>query len=118
MTGENSFTESEKESLHQIPTSTLNRILSDPELRSFLGFELDKGELKYFLEVEEIVKGLRRVTSDLLDKDNFNVDNVRSKDARKAYRSKFASDAPDNTRVIGVSKALVEVYTCNHKSKE
>ena len=56
-----------KSNLKNIPSSNLERLISDPKVRAFLGFELNNGIIQSNIEQKEVIKGLTHIAKDLLD---------------------------------------------------
>jgi hypothetical protein len=52
------------ERLNNVPVTTVQRLLNDPEVRKTLGVELKKGELHTTLPDREVLKGLGRIIRD------------------------------------------------------
>jgi hypothetical protein len=84
-----------KNCLTDLKTTNLDRLLSDPDVRDFLGIEINNGLIQSGIEQREVVKGLTQIAKDLLDP-QFNVKRIYTKDDRKDYITKFAqSFKPD-----------------------
>jgi hypothetical protein len=91
------FPDELKKRLKELKTTNLDRLISDPDVRTFLGIEIEKGNLKSQIKEEELMKGISRVIEDLLNPD-FNVKKIYSKEERKNYLKKFPKDKkPDKT---------------------
>jgi hypothetical protein len=78
-----------KNGLSDLKTTNLDRLLSDPDVRDFLGIEINNGLLQSGIEQREVVRGLTQIAKDLLDS-QFNVKRIYTKDDRKDYITKFA----------------------------
>lgn len=86
-----------KENLKDIKLTNLSRLMSDPDVRGFLGLEISSGVLQSQVNHKEVVKGLTQIAKDLL-KPNFKVGEIYTKVDRKDYLNKFpASSKPDVT---------------------
>lgn len=87
-----------KERLNDAPVSNVERLISDPDVRKFLGLEYSKGKLKSSIAEEEVVKGLTHIMENLLDR-KINVNNIYYKENRESYISKFPKSATPNTTI-------------------
>jgi ParB-like chromosome segregation protein Spo0J len=85
------ITEEIKAKLPNLHITNLDRLLSDPDVRSLLGIEIDNGVLRSVINEEETGKGLAQLTKDLLDP-TFSVREIYTKEDRKAYLEKFPSE--------------------------
>jgi hypothetical protein len=86
-----------KRNLNNLPITSLDRLISDPDVRTFLGIELNNGIVQSTLEPNEVEKGLIQIAKDLLDPD-FKVKKIYTKDDRRDYISKFPKvSRPDFT---------------------
>lgn len=84
-----------KDNLGNLKITNLDRLISDPEVRTSLGLQVNNGQLQSEVDKDEVVKGLTQVAKDLLDK-NFNVKKIYTKEDRKNYIKKFPkSSQPD-----------------------
>ncbi|NYZ76138.1 hypothetical protein H0N98_02705 [Candidatus Micrarchaeota archaeon] len=90
-----------KNSLGELKTTNLDRLISDPDVRKFLGIELNNGIIESSISEKEVVKGLTQVAKDLLDP-NFNVKKIYTKDDRKDYIQKFNPVSKPNTNIKAV----------------
>lgn len=77
-----------KSKLPQLPITNLDRLLSDPDVRAFLGIDIKNGILQSDLGEDEVGKGLNQIAMDLLDP-AFNVGKIYTKDERRDYLKKF-----------------------------
>ncbi len=77
-----------KSKIPQLPITNLDRLLADPDVREFLGVEINNGILQSDLGEDEIGKGLSRIATDLLDP-TFNVGRIYTKDDRRDYLKAF-----------------------------
>ncbi|MBA7637992.1 hypothetical protein ES703_45641 [subsurface metagenome] len=96
--GSNYFSKELKGRLRQLKITNLDRLLSDPDVRDFLGMDMEKGVLTSKIEEKEVMKGLAQIISDLLEKD-FNVKRIYWKDDRKHYLEKFPKKSIPNKNV-------------------
>jgi hypothetical protein len=84
-----------KTSVEKIPTTNLDRLIDDPEVRKFLGIEINSGVIQSSISEIEVVKGLSQIVKDILDP-KFTVRKIYSKDDRKDYLSKFPKGSIPN----------------------
>ena len=73
-----------KSKLPNLRITNLDRLLQDPDVRSFLGIEIDNGILRSEIDEEETGKGLTQLAKDLLDP-TFSVRGIYTKGDRRAY---------------------------------
>ena len=91
----NSIPSDLKSKLPDLPITNLDRLLSDPDVRSFLGIEIINGNLQSEIEEAEVGKGLARLVEDLLEP-TFKVKQIYTKDDRRDYIKKFPpKECPD-----------------------
>ena len=84
-----------KSKLPNLRITNLDRLLSDPDVRSFLGIEIDNGILRSEIDEEETGRGLTQLAKDLLDP-TFSVRGIYTKDDRRAYLENFPKESqPD-----------------------
>lgn len=102
---------------NNFPISTLHRVLTDAEAQEFLGLKVIDGNICTTLEMQEILKGLKRLISDLgLEK--ITVEDVRYPVNRAAYFKKFDQDEiPDKTKLIE-SPVQLSFMSAGTKSKD
>ncbi len=91
----NSTPNSIKKGLTKIKSTNINRLLTDPNVRNFLGLRSEKGILKPIIEQKEIEKGLIQIARDVLRKD-FTVNNIYTKKDRSNYISNFPKKSVPN----------------------
>lgn len=88
-----------KSNLKSLKVSNLERLISDPIVRDFLGIEINNGIIQSTIEEKEVVKGLTHIAKDLLDP-KFNVKKIYTKDDRADYVSKVPkTHRPDTTKI-------------------
>lgn len=98
----NSFDDELKEKLSHIPSSSLQRLLSDPDVREAIGIAIDDGRVVASYSPDEILKPLTRIITDL-SRDDFTVKEIYYKDDRLNYLETFKnSELPDKS--IGTQK--------------
>lgn len=73
-----------KLNLKNLKSSNLERLVSDPTVRDYLGIEVNNGILQSQIEEKEVVKGLIHIVKDLLDP-KFKVNNIYTKQDREDY---------------------------------
>lgn len=87
-----------KNQLKDLKITNLDRMISDPEVREFIGISIHNGVIQSEVEQSEVIKGLSRIAKDLLDP-TFNVKKIYTKDDRKDYLSGIPKkDTPDTTK--------------------
>jgi len=86
-----------KSRLKDLPTSSVNRLVSDPDVRKLLGFDVVNGVIWSAISEKEVVKGLKQMVEDLLDP-TFNVKKIYTKEDRAKYIKNFnPASKPDTT---------------------
>lgn len=80
-----------KKNINNIPITNLDRLISDPNVRDFLGFEINNGILQSEIDQREVIKGLVQIAKDLLNPD-FKVKKIYTKDDRKDYIKNFPKE--------------------------
>ena len=86
-----------KRKLSLIPSSSLQRLLSDPDVRSVIGISIDNGKIVSKYPQNEIRKPLIKIISDLA-RDDFTVKDIYYKDDRLNYLETFkAKELPDKS---------------------
>jgi hypothetical protein len=89
--------ESIRKNLTNLPITNLNRLLGDPDVREFLGVEINNGILQSNVEEKEVVKGLTHIAKNLLSP-NFSVKDIYTKDDRKDFIKNFPKDSKPNLK--------------------
>jgi hypothetical protein len=77
-----------KSKLANLKITNLDRLISDPNVRDFLGIEIEKGIVQSDVDEGEVIKGLIQVAMDLLRPD-FRVKEIYTKEDRKDYITQF-----------------------------
>lgn len=85
-----------KSGLPNLKITNLDRLISDPDVRNFLGIEINGGIIQSDVEKKEVIKGLTKITKDLLDP-KFNVKKIYTKQDRKDYIKDFPKASKPNT---------------------
>ena len=84
-----------KDSLSKLNITNLQRLMSDPYVREQLGLGINNGTLVSKVEVSEVVKGLVKVVTDILNPE-FKVSEIYNREKRKQYIDNFdTSQKPD-----------------------
>ena len=84
-----------KESLSRLNITNLQRLMSDPYVREHLGLEINNGTLVSNIHISEVIKGLLKVVTDILNPD-FKVVDIYNREKRKQYIDSFdKSQKPD-----------------------
>lgn len=84
-----------KNSLSKLNITNLQRLMSDPYVREHLGLGINNGTLISKVEVSEVVKGLIKVVTDILNPE-FKVSEIYNREKRKQYIDNFdTSQKPD-----------------------
>lgn len=103
------------EKLDAVPLSTLTRLLEDSNVRKVIGVEKKDGKLVTNLAVNEVAKGIKKITDDLVE-GNIHVKDVYTKKDRIRYTGTFTDkDKPDRTKTTSLWK--IEVYKKTSKPK-
>ncbi len=89
-----------KSKLGNVKITNLDRLISDPDVRSFLGIEIYDGIIQSNVDEKEVLKGLRYIINDLLDP-KFIVKKIYTKDDRKDYIKQI----PKSSRPVLSKKA-------------
>ncbi|HJF04994.1 MAG TPA: hypothetical protein K8V59_09715, partial [Bacteroides thetaiotaomicron] len=77
-----------KDSLSKLNITNLQRLMSDPYVREHLGLGINNGTLVSKVEVSEVVKGLIKVVTDILNPE-FKVSEIYNREKRKQYIDNF-----------------------------
>jgi hypothetical protein len=90
----------------QFPITTLDRLLSTPDVRSKIGFDVKDDKLVTALPADEAIKPLRRMVLDLAEK-KINVTGLKRKSQQIDYVSDFRrADAPDLAKISGTPRPV------------
>ncbi|MDQ0287811.1 hypothetical protein J2Z49_002944 [Desulfofundulus luciae] len=107
-----------KKQLKEVPLSSLQRLLSDPDVRGMIGIEIENGKVVSRLEPDEVIKPLKRIVNDLL-RDDFTVKQIYYKDDRLNYIESFTkNDIPDKTKTLDQKWELMSALTLERNKKE
>lgn len=87
-----------KNQLGSLKITNLDRMISDPDVRDFVGITVHNGIIQSDVDRAEVIKGLTKIAKDLLDP-SFNVKKIYTKDDRSDYISGFsAKQKPDTSK--------------------
>lgn len=105
------LTDEEKEIVEDhFPITTLDRLLSTPDVRAVLGVEVSESKLKTDLPPTEIIKPLRRIVLDLANVDptreRLNVTKLKLKAQQVSYVKTLGKDLPDLSKRAGAMKPV------------
>jgi hypothetical protein len=89
----------------RFPITTLDRLLSTPDVRAKLGMEINDGKLESSLPPSEILKALRRMVMDLANQD-VNVTQLKKKEQQVKYIAGLGKDLPDLRKRAGAPKPI------------
>lgn len=87
-----------KSNLNKLKITNLDRLLSDPYVRDFLGIEINGGVIQSDVDQREVIKGIARIAVDLLDPD-FNVKKIYTKEDRRDYVNSLPKKYIPNTKI-------------------
>lgn len=96
--------------------TTLDRLLSTPDVRKAIGVTVKAGKLVTDLPADEVIKPLRRMVVDLAEK-NVNVTQLKTKDQQKAYVASFDKASLPDLRKKVASREVGEIQADEFTSK-
>jgi len=97
-----------KKELPNLPSSSFQRLITDPDFRKTVGLEIKDQKVFTNLPAEEVVKSLTKVIKDLLRED-FTVKEIYYKDDRLNYLETFKpSELPNKTTTFKESWELTK----------
>ncbi len=97
---EDSVDETLKKNLKKVKSSSLQRLITDPDFRKLSGIEIKEGKVITRFDPKEIAKPLTKVVNDLL-RDDFTVKDIYYKDDRLNYLETFKpTDLPDKSQEL------------------
>lgn len=89
-----------KAKLKNVPSSSLQRLATDPDFRKTVGIDIKEGKITTRYEPKEVTKPLKKVINDLL-RDDFTVKEIYYKDDRLNYLETFKkTDLPDKSKEL------------------
>lgn len=77
-----------KEALPKLNITNLQRLISDPYIRECLGLEINNGTLVSNINISEVIKGLVKIVTDILNPE-FRVVDIYNREKRKKYIDSF-----------------------------
>lgn len=86
-----------KTNLKNLKATNLERLISDPNVRDFLGVEINNGIIQSEVDEKEVIKGLTHIVNDLL-KPKFNVKKIYTKEDRDYYLSSIPATRHPNLK--------------------
>lgn len=96
-----------KSKLKDVKSSSLQRLVTDPDFRRVAGIEIKDGKVRTKYEPSEVAKPLTKAVRDLLRKD-FTVKDIYYKDDRLNYLETFKkTDLPDKTQELAGNWELI-----------
>lgn len=96
-----------KSQLKNVKSSSLQRLVTDPDFRRVAGIEIYNGKVQTKFEPSEVAKPLTKAVRDLL-RDDFTVKNIYYKDDRLNYLETFKkTDLPDKTQELAGNWELI-----------
>lgn len=97
---QNDFDQNFKHQLKNIPLSSLQRLVGDPNFRGAIGIDFKNGEAFTNLDPTEVIKPLKKVVKDLISND-FSIKDIYYKEDRLKYIDSFESCyLPDKTNTL------------------
>lgn len=99
------------------PITTLDRLLSTPEVRKRIGVEVKNGKLYSALPADELMKPLRRMVLDLAEK-TVRVGQLMKKDQQIEYIEAFGKGEKPNLSKRGEVRAIEAIRDGDFKAKE
>lgn len=107
-----------KDSLSKLNITNLQRLMSDPYVREHLGLEINNGILVSKVKVSEVVKGLLKVVTDILNPE-FKVSDIYNREKRKQYIDNFdKSQKPDLSNEASEQWSFKILKTIKNKHQE
>ncbi|HEV2425349.1 MAG TPA: hypothetical protein VGZ29_11025, partial [Terriglobia bacterium] len=111
------LTDTQKEALgNNFPITTLDRLLSTPDVRKRIGVEVKNRKLYTALPPEELMKPLRRIVLDLAQK-TIRVGRLMKKDQQIDYVEGFSKGEKPNLSKRGAVRAVEDIRAGEFKSK-
>lgn len=91
--------------------------MSDPYVREHLGLEINNGTLVSKIQVSEVIKGLLKVITDILNPE-FKVSDIYNREKRKQYIDSFSKDQkPDLSNETSEQWSIQDIVNENGKSQ-
>lgn len=106
-----------KKSLSKLNITNLQRLMSDRYVREKLGLDINNGKLVSKLHVSEVIKGLLKVVTDILNP-KFKVADIYNIEKRKQYIDNFEKDyRPDLSNETSEQWSLQDIVSDEEKSQ-
>lgn len=87
-----------KSNIEKIKTTNLDRLIDDPDVRKFLGIEVNNGVIQSSVDETEVIKGLTHIVRDILNP-KFTVNKIYTKEDRKDYLNSLPkASKPDTSK--------------------
>lgn len=103
------LSQDEKDSIEsRFPISTLDRLISTPDVRSQLGLEVQGDKLLTNLPAAELIRPLRRIVRDLVSQ-TINVTALKKKNQQVEYVRSLGTDLPDLTKASQTQRQVDEL---------
>lgn len=106
-----------KKDVASIAITNLDRLLSDPDVRNFLGLATKNNILISNFSKKEVVKGLRKIVHDLATK-KINVNNIYYKADRLKYLETFRDEEIPQKDIVEVPWVLMDQHELNNQGIE
>lgn len=86
-----------KANVEKVKTTNLDRLINDPDVRDFLGIEVNNGVIQSAIDQKEVIKGLTQIVKDILDP-KFSVKRIYNKEDRRDYVTQFPKASTPNIK--------------------
>lgn len=104
-----------KESLSKLNITNLQRLISDPYVRENIGLEINNGALVSKIDISEVVKGLVKIVTDILNP-QFKVADIYDREKRKQYIDGFNDkQKPDLSKVASKQWNVQDIINPDNK---
>lgn len=104
---EGSVSDKLKDRLKEVPSTNLDRLLKDKSVQSLIGLSIKDNRLQTILKRKEVVKGLTKIVTDLVEK-KIKVKDIYTKEDREKYVESFKPfEIPDKKQKERTSWELV-----------
>lgn len=104
------LSEEEKKALKKPNLSSIQRLISDPDVREALGIDITDGYVTTNLPSEEIINGLTKLVMDIATQRK-SVDDIRHKEDRANYISEFSEEYLPDTNANQVETRKIQSQT-------
>ena len=106
-----------KDSLSKLNITNLQRLISDPYVREHLGLEINNGTLVSKIQISEVIKGLLKVVTDILNPE-FKVADIYNREKRKQYIDGFEKEQKPDLSNETSSQWSVRDFVSNDKQSQ